>query len=257
MLECVENPSSFDSFDFSNLYTNFNHEDLVDKFRILLDLLFTNAERKNRGDSIRTEKHAKGKAKWCTLNEENLAKYRGQKFWTKYEILEAITFLIKNAYIKFGKLIFRQICGIPMGMIPAPGLAKLGLGIDEFSYCSRMVREKKTDILKKLINMVRYIDDIGVANFSDFMDIVKDIYPASLTLTKSNESGIVNCAFLDLKVSVINNQFRVQVYNKTDDYSFKVITFPYLESNIVTEICYSVFFGEILRYLRICTRLED
>jgi hypothetical protein len=144
-----------------------------------------------------------------------------------------------------------------MGMIPAPGLAKLGLGIDEFSYCSRMVREKKTDILKKLINMVRYIDDIGVANFSDFMDIVKDIYPASLTLTKSNESGIVNCAFLDLKVSVINNQFRVQVYNKTDDYSFKVITFPYLESNIVTEICYSVFFGEILRYLRICTRLED
>ena len=257
MLENVENPSSFDSFDFSNLYTNFKHEDLIDKFRILLDLLFKNAERKNKGDSIRTEKHDKGRARWCTINEGNLAKYRGQKFWTKYKILEAIEFLIKNAHIKFGKLIFRQICGIPMGMIPAPGLAKLGLGIDEFNYCSKMVRDGRIDVLKRLINMIRYIDDIGVANFSNFADIAKDIYPASLTLNKSNESGTMNSAFLDLKVSVIHDQFRVQVYNKTDDYNFRVIVFPYLESNILTDICYSVFFGEILRYLRICTRLED
>ena len=47
------------------------------------------------------------------------------------------------------------------------------------------------------------------------------------------------------------------VYNKTDDYSFRVITFPYLESNILTSICYSVYFGELLRYLRISSRLQD
>ena len=92
MLRNVEVPNSFDSYDFSNLYTNFTHEELIDKFRFLLDLLFKNAKRKNKGDCIRTEKHIKGKARWSVYNQENLNKYRGQKFWTKYKILEAIEF---------------------------------------------------------------------------------------------------------------------------------------------------------------------
>ena len=153
--------------------------------------------------------------------------------------------------------LFRQIRGIPMGMVPAPGFAELGLGIDEFQYCSELVEDKKTDILRKLINMVRYIDDIGVANFMDFGQIAKDIYPITLVLNKSNDSGKLNSAFLDLSVPVINHQFQVKVYNKTDDYDFSVITFPFLEPNIVTSLCYSVFFGVILRYLRICSVLSD
>ena len=257
MLRNVECPTSFDSFDFSNLYTNFNHEELIEKFGFLLGLLFTNAGKKNKGDCIRTEKHTKGKARWTVMNEDNLSKYRGQKFWTKHEILQAIKYLITNAYIKFGDLVFRQICGIPMGMIPASGFAKLGLGVDEFRYCSKLVKEKNPDILKKLINMVRYIDDIGIANFLNFGDIAKEIYPRTLVLNKSNDSGTSNSAFLDLNVSIVDHQFRIKVYNKTDDYSFTVITFPFLESNIFTKICYSVFFGEVLRYLRICTRLMD
>ena len=257
MLRGVEDPTSFDSYDFSNLYTNFTHDELIDKFRFLLDLLFTNAEKKNKGDCIRIEPHDKGKAKWAVFNDENMNKYRGQKFWTKYKILEAIGFLIKNAHIKFGNLVFKQICGIPMGMIPAPGFAKLGLGVDEFKYCTKLVKDKKTDLLKRLINMVRYIDDIGVANFLDFGLIAVDIYPRSLILNKSNISSISDSAFLDLNVSVVDHQFRVKVYNKTDDYNFRVITFPFLESNILTVICYSVFFGEILRFLRICSNLND
>ena len=257
MLRNVEVPTSFDSYDFSNLYTNFTHEELIDKFRFLLDLLFTNAEKKNKGDCIRTEKHVKGKARWSVYNQDNMNKYPGQKFWTKYKIIEAIEFLIKNAHIKFRNFVFRQICGIPMGMIPAPNFAKLGLSVDEFKYCSKLLKDKKTDILRKLINMIRYIDDIGVANFLNFGTIAKDIYPRSLVLNKSNISGILDSAFLDLNVSVVNNQFLVKVYNKTDDYTFTVITFPFLESNIFTTICYSVFFGEILRYLRICSRLSD
>ena len=257
MLKGVENPVSFDSYDFSNLYTNFTHDELIDKFRFLLNLLFANAEKKNKGDCIRTEKHLKGKARWSMFNEENINKYRGQMFWTKYKILEAIEFLIKNAHIKFGNFIFRQICGIPMGMIPAPGFAKLGLGVDEFKYCSKLVKDGKIDILRKLINMIRYIDDIGVANFLDFGNIAREIYPRSLILNKSNVSSISNSSFLDLNVSVLDRGYVIKVYNKVDDYNFSVITFPFLESNIVTTVCYSVFFGEILRYLRICSRLCD
>jgi hypothetical protein len=63
---------------------------LIEKFRFLLDLLFTNAAKKNQGDSIRTEPRIKGKARWCIVNEENLRKYSNQKFWTKAKIIEAI-----------------------------------------------------------------------------------------------------------------------------------------------------------------------
>jgi hypothetical protein len=257
MLDNVVNPLSVDSFDFSNLYTNFKHDKLIDKFRFLLDLLFANAAKKNSGDGIRTERSRKGKARWVIINEENQNKYRNQTFWTKCNIIEAIEFLIRNTHVKFGNLIFKQICGIPMGMIPAPGFAKLGLGVDEFRYTSQLVKDKKVDILRRLINMCRYIDDIAVANFSNFMDIAKDIYPRSLVLNRSNVSSIVDCAFLDLSVSVIDCKFEIKVYNKTDDYEFLVITFPFLESNILTSICYSVYFGEILRYLRICSKLKD
>ena len=72
MLNKVSHPRSFDSYDFSNLYTNFEHDELLEKFRYLLNLLFTNAERKNSGDCIRTENRNKGKARWCVMNEENL-----------------------------------------------------------------------------------------------------------------------------------------------------------------------------------------
>ena len=71
MLDNVSNPSSFDSYDFSNLYTNFEHDKLIDKFKLLLNLLFKNAEKKNSGDGIRTEKSRKGKARWVIINEEN------------------------------------------------------------------------------------------------------------------------------------------------------------------------------------------
>ena len=48
--------------------------------------------------------------------------------------MDAIEFLIKNTYIMFGNLCFLQICGIPMGMIPAPQIAKIGLSIDEYEF---------------------------------------------------------------------------------------------------------------------------
>ena len=92
---------------------------------------------------------------------------------------------------------------------------------------------------------------------SDFIDISTQIYPNYLQLNKANTNSTENCPFLDLDISVTNNKFKIKVYNKTDDYSFPVISFPFLESNIATTVCYSVYSGEVLNYLRICSSLED
>ena len=47
------------------------------------------------------------------------------------------------------------------------------------------------------------------------------------------------------------------MYCKTDDYDFDVVTLPFLESNVAEEMCYNVYFGQVLRYMRICSKEED
>ena len=95
-------------------------------------------------------------------------------------------------------------------------------------------------------------------NFPEFEQSVLSIYPPTLSLSKSNQdSSLLNVAYLDMSVSVVNNDFHVKIYCKTDDYSFSVITLPFLESNIAIEMCYYVYFGQVLRFLRICSALED
>ena len=97
---------------------------------------------------------------------------------------------------------------------------------------------------------------MGLPNFQDFESFKQSVYPGNLTLTKSNEDSFNNVAYLDLSISVSESDFVIKVYCKTDDYDFTVVTLPFLESNVAEEMCY-VFFGQILRFLRICSKLED
>ena len=121
----------------------------------------------------------------------------------------------------------------------------------------RNYRKKNTELCQ-LFNLCRYLDDIGAPNFPDFLTHATIIYPNTLELSRSNEnSSIDNVAFLDLAVSVRDGNFETKVYCKTDDYSFQVISLPFLSSSIATEMCYYVYFGQILRFLRICTSLDD
>jgi hypothetical protein len=101
------------------------------------------------------------------------------------------------------------------------------------------------------------LDDVGLPNFLDFENVLQLIYPGNLTVTKSNDNSLNGVAYLDLSISVSESEFVIKVYCKTDDYSFTVVTMPFLESNVAEEMCYNVFFGQVLRFLRICTKLED
>jgi hypothetical protein len=101
------------------------------------------------------------------------------------------------------------------------------------------------------------LDDVGLPNFPDFENFKQSVYPGNLTLTKSNEDSVNNVAYLDLSVSISESCFVIKVYCKTDDYDFTVVSLPFLESNVAEEMCYNVFFGQILRFLRICSKLVD
>ena len=48
-----------------------------------------------------------------------------------------------------------------------------------------------------------------------------------------------------------------KVFCKTDHFPFEVISFPFLESNLDTNICYNVFYGQIVRFQRLTSLKED
>ena len=48
-----------------------------------------------------------------------------------------------------------------------------------------------------------------------------------------------------------------KVFCKTDHFPFNVISYPFLESNLDTRICYNVFFGQIIRIQRLTSLKED
>ena len=157
------------------------------------------------------------------------------------QMKEAVAFLIRNTYIEYGLFLLKQIGGIPMGSIPAPDLANLCLAVDEFRYVKSLLSIKNYPLLRKLNNVGRYLDDVGTCNFQDFDNFCSHIYSNSLTLNRSNvDSSIDSVAYLDLSVSVANNNYVIKVYCKTDDYNFEVIMLPFLESNVADEMCFYV-----------------
>ena len=243
------NAVTFDSFDFSNLYTNFRHEEIIERLSWLVDLMFHNSGKQYISVSKNYHK--------TEYTDIPLNVNQGWSF-TCLQLKEAIEFLIKNTYIEFGLFFLRQICGIPMGSIPAPDFANLCLSVDEFRFIKSNITLKNYALLTKMNNIARYLDDIGACNFTDFDNIAVLIYSDSLTLNRSNETdSTTSVAYLDLSISVIDREFVVKVYCKTDDYNFEVITLPFLESNVADEMCYYVYFGQILRFLRICSKLSD
>ena len=240
---------TFDSFDFSNLYTNFRHDEIIEKLHWLIDMMFSNS----------------GKAYISVPRNYSRADYsdtpldvgRGWSYNCD-KVKEAISFLIGNTYIEFGCFFLKQVCGIPMGSIPAPDIANLCLSVDEFRFVKSCLALRNFPLLKKMNFVARYLDDVGTCNFSDYDAYTITIYSGSLTLNRSNEDSSTNSvAYLDLSVSVVNHHFIAKVYCKTDDYNFEVISLPFLESNVAEEMCYYVYFGQILRFMRICSLLTD
>ena len=82
------------------------------------------------------------------------------------------------------------------------------------------------------------------------------IYPNLLILNKENDNSN-KVHFMDLNITVNNSLFVTNIYDKRDDYSFKIINFPNLKGNIPYYDSYSTFTTELVRYAIACTLFMD
>jgi len=170
-------------------------------------------------------------------------------------LCEMIDVLIDNIYFSVGSTVFRQNIGIPMGTDCAPFMANLFLHHHEDKFISSK-RPKEWRMCQLLSHNKRYIDDMIVVNATQLFDQVKDgIYPSELVLNKENKEP--NAAhFLDMDISIQDGRFSVKLYDKRDDFPFKIVNFPFLDGNIPQRIGTSVLISQLVRFSK-CTLIAD
>ena len=94
-------------------------------------------------------------------------------------------------------------------------------------------------VAAKFSNTCRYIDDLLTLNNPDFQACIGQIYPPELELKKTTESHD-RCSYLDLNISVLNSKFCTDLYDKRDTFSFSIVNFPHMDSNIPSKPAYGV-----------------
>ena len=242
MFDEANNVQSISINDFSTLYTLFDHEHLLGNIKWLLHKLSKNS-------NYRHIRVANSKAWWVLGNSEGVV-------FSLEETLEMIEYLVRNSYIKAFDFIFRQAKGIIMGGKSSGWLSDCSLMVDEYKYVSEKVRNGLVEEADRLKYFRRYRDDCTSLDIDNFLTVAAEIYPPSLTLTQENSlPNKVNV--LDMVAEIKEGSIVTKVFCKTDHFPFEVISFPFLESNLDTNICYNVFYGQIVRFQRLTSLKED
>ena len=87
--------------------------------------------------------------------------------------------------------------------------------------------DKQADVIDAFSTTSRYLDNILNINKVYFYNMVSQIYPSELYLNKANNSDTED-AFLDLHLSISNDIVSTKIYDKRDDFDFKIVNFPFL-----------------------------
>ena len=55
----------------------------------------------------------------------------------------------------------------------------------------------------------------------------------------------------------VQTHLRISIYDKRDDFTFRIVNFPHMDSNIPANLAYGVYISQLVSYARICTSKVD
>ncbi len=176
--------------------------------------------------------------------------------WDKYEctaITSAMEIVMKNNGMRFGDLIFHQICGVAMGMSPTPTIANLYVAIYEATHILPLLNSF-------LFFLKRFIDDgLGIW----LHDPDPDIYAANWTLFKTliNAMGLKwmttelskKVIFMDMTIEIIGNELITSLYSKP------MALYQYISPMSCHQpgALSGLIFGHTLWIFQLCSRDQD
>jgi hypothetical protein len=228
------------TFDFSTLYTSIPHVQLKSNLKKFVDRIFEFKEKKFITPNLFTKRAYFGDS----INSKHIS-------FDRDKLLLCINYLIDNAYVIHNDKVYRQIIGIPMGTNSAPHLANIYLYVYEYEYIERLIDKKDVKSLGKLKNIFRFQDDLFAVNDNGlFEEVLGDIYPIEMIVSKTNISTS-KCSYLDLLISIYQGKFRIKLFDKRDDYKFKVFSYPYLDGNVPETRSYGIFISQLVRFCSI------
>ena len=168
-----------------------------------------------------------------------------------------LEFLIDNIFVSFGGTLFQQVVGIPMGTNCAPLLADLFLYSYESEFLQKLVKDKKIHEARAFNFTYRYIDDVLSINNSRFAEFLPLIYPPELEVKETTDTAS-SASFLDVYLEFDHSgQLSTKIYDKRDDFNFKIINFPNMCSNIPASPAYGVYISQLIRYARASSNYSD
>ena len=162
----------------------------------------------------------------------------------KNMLVEHVEYLSDNIYVSIGNGVYRQCVGIPMGTDCALLLANLFLFYYEYKYMRNLIKMNLM-LAKKFNNTMRYIDDLLTLNNTLFHSAIDDIYLSELQLKKTSESPTA-LSYLDIEVNIVDGKYSTTIYDKRDDFNFRIVNFPHLISNIPSGPAYGVYISQLI-----------
>ena len=231
------------TWDFSTLYTTIPHDKLKAKMKTLLKFVFDKSDKDFFCVNLRKA--------FLSCKE-----YKGYKTINLAVAIQYLDFLIDNIYVEFGNTLHKQTIGIPMGMCCAPLLANLFLMSYEYNFMNTLEKDKNPDV-KLFSSTFRYIDDLISLNNNAFESYLDQIYPPELSITKETKSD-KEASYLDLLITVKDDKFHTKLYDKRDDFNFKIVNYPYpIASNIPEKPAYGVYASRVISFVRACDNYVD
>ena len=236
---------SINTYDFSTLYTSIPHTQLKANLLKFINRVFGFKEKPFIIPNIYTKR-----AYFSQGRSSNKTSFN------KDELIECVNYLIDNSFVIYQGKIYKQVIGIPMGTNAGPQIANTYLHVYEYEHIKKLIENGDKVALKSLENIFRYQDDLISFNDSGLLgNILGDIYPKEMIVNCTNVSPR-KCNYLDLCISVYRGKFRVTLYDKRKDYSFNVISYPFLDGNIPKNLSYGVFISQLVRFANINTTVE-
>ena len=113
--------------------------------------------------------------------------------------------------MRFGKKLYRQIVGIPMGSKCGPLVAD-SFFCYERDFMTSLSDDNQADIIEAFNSTSRYLDYILYIDNPYFEGMVNQIYPAELQLNKANTSNTVDL-FLNLHLIISNGFVSSKIYD--------------------------------------------
>ena len=86
--------------------------------------------------------------------------------------------------------------------------------------------------------------------------MVSQIYPSELQLNKANSSD-TEAAFLDLHLSISNDNVSTKIHDTRDDFDFEIVNFPFLDSDVPRSTSYGVYISQLIRFARASSHVAD